>query len=130
MKQIVEQLKSHVAAGYQPMPRGDAPPDDTLAQALAEIEQSKCQGGTASPYGIMKRPVRTLEKTRRVPSFVSGSLYLASTSGLTSHTSCARLPLDLNGIDWWRSMPEPTALRSSRDLVASPPLKGIAATSC
>ena len=33
MKQIVEQLKSHVAAGYQPMPRGDAPPDDTLAQA-------------------------------------------------------------------------------------------------
>lgn len=65
MKQIVEQLKSHVAAGYQPMPRGDAPPDDTLAQALAEIEQSKCQGGTASPYGIMKRPVRTLEKTRR-----------------------------------------------------------------
>ena len=39
MKQIVEQLKSHVAAGYQPMPRGDAPPDDTLAQALAEIER-------------------------------------------------------------------------------------------
>jgi hypothetical protein len=36
---IVERLKGHIAAGYQPTPRGDAPRDDTLAEALAEIER-------------------------------------------------------------------------------------------
>jgi hypothetical protein len=39
MKQIVDRLKGHLAAGYQPMPRGAAPPDDTLEKVLAEIER-------------------------------------------------------------------------------------------
>jgi hypothetical protein len=39
MKQIVDSLKAHIAAGYQAMPRGDAPADDTLELALYEIER-------------------------------------------------------------------------------------------
>lgn len=39
MKQIVDRLKGHIEAGFEPMPRGDAPADDTLQLALAEIER-------------------------------------------------------------------------------------------
>jgi hypothetical protein len=38
---IVDRLKGHIAAGYQAMPRGPGPADDTLEKALAEIERMR-----------------------------------------------------------------------------------------
>ena len=39
MKQIVDRLKGHIEAGSEPMPRRDAPSDDTLQMAMDEIER-------------------------------------------------------------------------------------------